>query len=187
MPSPFPGMDPFLEDGRLWPDFHNTLVECLRETLQTALPPAYEVCVGERYIEILHRDGRLVTLLDVVSPANKNTRPICRHAETRLHRRRVDLSAQGKPTLSYSREGLPHFDYSVTVVRARYEIYTATAEVQTPPRARGPPTTEAASPGESTTPRTRPCRLGRKPAGGFVGYYGIKDCVGASRPRRRSP
>ena len=47
---------------------------------------------------------------------------------------------QGKPTLTYSRDGLPEYDYAVTVTRAnapdRYEIYTATlqaaAEVQVP-------------------------------------------------------
>ncbi len=43
---------------------------------------------------------------------------------------------QGKPTLTYSRDGLPEFDYAVSVTRAtapdRYEIYTATIQKRLP-------------------------------------------------------
>ena len=43
---------------------------------------------------------------------------------------------QGKPTLTYSRDGLPEYDYAVTVTRAtapdRYEIYTATLQKRLP-------------------------------------------------------
>lgn len=31
MPSPFPGMDPYLEDAGLWPLFHPIFVTCLHE------------------------------------------------------------------------------------------------------------------------------------------------------------
>jgi hypothetical protein len=37
MPSPFPGMDPYLE-GRLWPDVHHTLAVELRRHLVPLLP-----------------------------------------------------------------------------------------------------------------------------------------------------
>ncbi|HEV2948984.1 MAG TPA: DUF4058 family protein, partial [Gemmataceae bacterium] len=33
MPSPFPGMDPFLEDPKLWPEFQHLLVTCLYQAL----------------------------------------------------------------------------------------------------------------------------------------------------------
>ena len=43
---------------------------------------------------------------------------------------------QGQPTLEYSRDGLPDWDYAVTVTRAsksdRYEIYTATLQKRLP-------------------------------------------------------
>ena len=43
---------------------------------------------------------------------------------------------QGKPTLTYSRDGLPEYDYAVTVTRStapdRYEIYTATLQKRLP-------------------------------------------------------
>ena len=48
----------------------------------------------------------------------------------------IDLVLQGKPTLTYSREGLPEFDHAVSVTRAtapdRYEIYTATLQKRLP-------------------------------------------------------
>lgn len=51
MPSPFPGMDPFLESQE-WSDFHTTYVTVLRELLTPQLRPRYEVKVERRvYIE----------------------------------------------------------------------------------------------------------------------------------------
>lgn len=40
MPSPFPGMDPYLE-GYLWPDFHNALANKIRQQLAPLLRPNY--------------------------------------------------------------------------------------------------------------------------------------------------
>jgi hypothetical protein len=48
----------------------------------------------------------------------------------------IDLVIQGQPMLDYSREGLPDWDYAVTVTRAtqpdRFEIYTATLQKRLP-------------------------------------------------------
>src|SRR5262245_17575740 len=41
MPSPFPGMDPYLESPQLWPTFHSPLVTAIAEVLNAALPRAY--------------------------------------------------------------------------------------------------------------------------------------------------
>jgi hypothetical protein len=41
MPSPFPGMDPWLEDEELFPDLHDSLITYLREALNAALPAGY--------------------------------------------------------------------------------------------------------------------------------------------------
>ena len=94
MPSPFPGMDPYLEDESLWPAFHHQLVMCLYQILLPGLVDRYRARISQRhydteqalftsiireqhledYIEIRQRsDGRLVTLLDIVSPSNKTT------------------------------------------------------------------------------------------------------------------
>src|SRR5271163_4310915 len=165
MPSPFPGMDPYLEDDAFWPVFQHQMVMCLYQTLLPGLVDRYRARVCQRqyvteqalftsvvreehhedYIEIRQRsDSRLVTLVDLVSPANK-TSPQGRTAY--LDKRRegrssnanlveVDLVLQGQPTLEYSRDGLPEWDYAVTVTRStqpeRYEIYTATLQKRLP-------------------------------------------------------
>jgi hypothetical protein len=158
-------MDPYLEDEKLWPVFHHQLTSCLYQILLPSLVDRYRARLGQRryvteqalftsvlreehqeeYIEIRRRtDGRLVTLLDVVSPANKTTllgRKI--YLETRQEGKKVganlveiDLVLQGQPTLEYSRDGLPDWDYAVTVTRGtqpeRYEIYTATLQKRLP-------------------------------------------------------
>ena len=41
MPSPFPGMDPWLERPGVFPDLHNGLIFLLRESLNAVLPPGY--------------------------------------------------------------------------------------------------------------------------------------------------
>ena len=48
MPSPFPGMDPFLENPGLWPDVHHTLITGFRDQLAVQLRPKYIVRVEER-------------------------------------------------------------------------------------------------------------------------------------------
>src|SRR5438094_8161108 len=47
MKSPFPGMDPYLEDPAFWPDFHATFIVCWRERIADALPDNYEVRIFE--------------------------------------------------------------------------------------------------------------------------------------------
>lgn len=41
MPSPFPGMDPYLEDPALWPDVHARLIAQVAEALAPKLRPRY--------------------------------------------------------------------------------------------------------------------------------------------------
>ena len=41
MPSPFPGMDPYLEAPDIWPDLHNDLAGQIRAALNDALPAPY--------------------------------------------------------------------------------------------------------------------------------------------------
>src|SRR5437588_7702376 len=161
MPSPFPGMDPYLEDECLWPVFHHQLVTSLYQILLPGLVDRYRARVVQRHytteqplftsimreehheecIEVRQRtDARLVTLVDVVSPANKATDS---GRQAYLEKRReskaagaslveIDLVLQGQPMLDYSREGLPDWDYAVTVFLLTHpapsEIYTATLQ-----------------------------------------------------------
>jgi hypothetical protein len=157
MPSPFPGMDPFLEEERLWPWFQHQLAVTLQQMLSAEVGDRYSVRIADRvfragpeeqreeYVAIhAHADGRLVTLLDIVSPADKLTEAgrAAYLATQRAAREvgasvvEVDLVLRGEPMLEYSRDGLPDWDYGVTVVRAtmpeRYEIYTSTLQKRLP-------------------------------------------------------
>ncbi len=56
MPSPFPGMDPFLESPEIFPDFHDGFIAYLRESVQSRLPPPYIAALGRRaWIEVSER------------------------------------------------------------------------------------------------------------------------------------
>jgi len=165
MPSPFPGMDPYLEDDKLWPPFQQQLVHTLYQILLPGLVDRYRARVAQRhytteqalftsivredhhedYIEIRQRsDGRLITLVEAVSPANKTT---AMGRQVYMDKRRegrmcgcnvveIDLVLQGSPMLDYSREGLPDWDFAITVTRStqpeRHEIYTATLQKRLP-------------------------------------------------------
>lgn len=98
MPSPFPGMDPYLEDRGDWVTFHNRLIGAIDELLSASLGPRFFVAqqtaplpagqaitpptvvlaryperVEQRFLEI--RDGqerRLIAVIEVLSPTNKD-------------------------------------------------------------------------------------------------------------------
>lgn len=48
MPSPFPGMDPYLENSGLWSDFHQRMISYISEALQRQIRPKYNARVEER-------------------------------------------------------------------------------------------------------------------------------------------
>ena len=48
MPSPFPGMDPYIEACRLWDDFHHKLIGEIDTALAAIVPGNYTVRQGER-------------------------------------------------------------------------------------------------------------------------------------------
>lgn len=56
MPSPFPGMDPFLEHPDIFPDFHDSFIAYLRESLHAQLPEPYYAALGRRaWVEVTER------------------------------------------------------------------------------------------------------------------------------------
>ena len=158
MPSPFPGMDPYLEHEKLWPSFHQHLVHTLYQMILPGLTDRYRARSAERpyvseqalftsvikqehhepYLEIRQRnDSRLVTLLDVVSPANKLTAEGRRRYERQRQEAKaananvveIDLVLQGAPILDCKGDNLPTWDHAVLVSRwthpDRYELYSA--------------------------------------------------------------
>ena len=66
MPSPFPGMDPYLEEPGLWPDVHHELISTIRELLNRDLRPKYHVRIEERvYLSDDDDPGRPVLIPDL--------------------------------------------------------------------------------------------------------------------------
>src|SRR5437868_5411202 len=60
MPSPFPGMDPFIEDQR-WSGFHPGFLMQLRDMLVSLLRPRYEIEPEERiYVETTDEAPRTI-------------------------------------------------------------------------------------------------------------------------------
>ena len=134
MPSPFPGMDPYVEDPATWPDFHHNLLARIRIALNAVMPARYVASVDQyvwleardpdtreadgkpdvlisdhgarangavalleapayvalptqprqrRFVQITdHRERRVVTVIEVLSPSNKST-----HREAYLEKR----------------------------------------------------------------------------------------------------
>lgn len=77
MPSPFPGMDPYLE-GYLWVDVHNALASKIRQQLAPKIQPSYTVrlevylvqdTAPESEIGILYPDVEVLRQKSVPSPA----------------------------------------------------------------------------------------------------------------------
>ena len=48
MPSPFPGVDPYLESPRHWSDFHERFITYACDAVQAQLPDGYRARIGER-------------------------------------------------------------------------------------------------------------------------------------------
>ncbi len=56
MPSPFPGMDPYLETAHHWPDVHHRLITYIADNLQNHIRPKYHARIEERLYVV--RTGR---------------------------------------------------------------------------------------------------------------------------------
>lgn len=65
MPSPFPGMDPYLEHPELWPGVHTRLIVAIADLLVPQLRPKYRVAVEVRMYETSGEKSLLVGIPDV--------------------------------------------------------------------------------------------------------------------------
>lgn len=198
MPSPFPGMDPYLENPKTWPDLHSSLISYIREELQPQLRPKYIARIGERvelstfgrayipdvlvirsatavyqtapvgaapvadepvvmrlleeerrvpFLEIIHHpSGEVVTLIEVLSPANKSGEgrekylrkqdDICNAGVNLVE---IDLLSQGEATTRARLVGAEksvQWRYHVSVTRsqpaARIEAYPTSLQQRLP-------------------------------------------------------
>jgi hypothetical protein len=158
-------MDPYLEHPAVWPSFHRHLVAAVYQMLLPGLVDRYRARVvprtytselilftsvtkeshAEEYIEIRSRtDGRLVTLVEVVSVGNRTTsagRSAFLATRTAAQTDRagvveIDLLTQGRPPVDLDRNALPPFDHTVCVTRGgtpdRHEIYACAIRKRLP-------------------------------------------------------
>ncbi|MEM7536188.1 MAG: DUF4058 family protein [Chloroflexota bacterium] len=181
MTSPFPGMDPYLEERLLWYDIHSSLIPYICEALHPQIHPAYVARQGERmevsivgqrtvsnvrtvempygslpretamdiprideppvielfveerqvpYLVIICREtGDVVTLIDVLSPANKiadGHEEYLQNQQERLQSQtnlvEIDLLSCGRPTTLarlYEIRKPADWRYMITVSRPR--------------------------------------------------------------------
>ena len=66
MPSPFPGMNPYLEHPALWSEVHKRLIVAIADALFPKLRPKYRVAIEERIYQSSEVDSLLVGIPDVV-------------------------------------------------------------------------------------------------------------------------
>lgn len=84
MPSPFPGMDPYLEEPGLWPDVHHGLISEMQARLNRSLRPKYHVRIEERvYISDENDPGRKVIVPDlrIAAGSEAHQLPFSSHSE----------------------------------------------------------------------------------------------------------
>jgi hypothetical protein len=65
MPSPFPGMNPYLENPEFWTEVHHLLISILAETLNPQLLPKYRASVEKRVYQAAEDGSLLVGIPDV--------------------------------------------------------------------------------------------------------------------------
>lgn len=65
MPSPFPGMDPYLENPELWPEVHSRLIVAIADAIAPSLHPKYYAAIEKRTYLDISEDSILVGIPDV--------------------------------------------------------------------------------------------------------------------------
>lgn len=77
MPSPFPGMNPYLEQDHLWPQFHQQLCTRCMEVLVPQVRPSYYVKLEEHvYIHEFTDEERVLVGRPDVVVAERKTGPV---------------------------------------------------------------------------------------------------------------
>src|SRR5437870_5456440 len=77
MPSPFPGMNPYLEQSDVWHDFHEAILPLIREDLVRQVRPEFIVQLDQHiYIHELPEERRFIGRSDIyVAQAKPESEP----------------------------------------------------------------------------------------------------------------
>lgn len=93
MPSPFPGMDPYLEAPGRWPDFHSRLADDISGELNLALPEPYYAQIETRSeIGVVADRGAPPTILPDIAVVRRPLAPAVPGGVAVLERRRAKPS-----------------------------------------------------------------------------------------------
>lgn len=65
MPSPFPGMNPYLEDSEMWPEVHSRLIVAIADALAPNLRPKYRVAIEKRVYHTVDEESVLIGIPDI--------------------------------------------------------------------------------------------------------------------------
>lgn len=74
MPSPFPGMNPYLEHPDRWPTVHNRLIVGIADLLAPQLLPKYQIDIDKRVYEVTGLNTLLVGRPDVTVQHSRASR-----------------------------------------------------------------------------------------------------------------
>jgi hypothetical protein len=73
MSSPFPGMNPYLENSELWSEVHHRLISSIAASISPSLPPTYRVAIEKRVYTQVPEDSILVGIPDVSVLSRRTT------------------------------------------------------------------------------------------------------------------
>ena len=77
MPSPFPGMDPYLEYPSAWTNIHHRLITAIADFLAPQLLPKYQVLIEERIYQVESEDSILIGVPDItIQQVRSTSKPV---------------------------------------------------------------------------------------------------------------
>lgn len=76
MPSPFPGMNPYLEHPDRWPTVHNRLIVAIADILTPQLLPKYQVDIDKRVYEVAGLNSVFIGRPDVTVQQSRSSRQL---------------------------------------------------------------------------------------------------------------
>ncbi|TAG92872.1 MAG: DUF4058 family protein [Oscillatoriales cyanobacterium] len=102
MPSPFPGVDPYLENSEFWPEVHHRLITAIADAIGPALRPKYRVAIEKRIYLSDAADSDFLAIPDVTKFSKPSTGGQSTATATLLHPEPITVTV---PILEEAREG----------------------------------------------------------------------------------
>ena len=130
MPSPFPGMDPYLEDPARCPDVHQRLITYIGDRLQPSLRPRYFARLGERNYLAMPHQSMYPDLAVVQRPARESAASYS--AGDTAPQITVERDAPGAPFI-VTVYPVEHREPTIDIVQSDGETVVTVIEALSPP------------------------------------------------------